>query len=224
LNNQVPNLTGEQFYSGNMENDYLHSMLSGKGFSKEQSDYLRELGIPGIRYLDQGSRSAGKGSRNYVMFDDQFPEIVSRNGVSLSDLLKPDLSYQTGHTAPGPDFGAQLHDVTGGGTMYPADIYSPQGVRYYGTGDTIMDQKAMRVINAMRNKPESLVDIFRAVPIDENISSINPGDWVTTTRDYAKMHGEGPLLGKYKILQQKVPAKSIWTNADSIHEYGYWPD
>jgi len=88
LNNQVPNLTGEQFYSGNTENDYLHSMLSGKGFSKEQSDYLRELGIPGIRYLDQGSRSAGTGSRNYVMFDDRFPEIVSRNNVSLSDLLR----------------------------------------------------------------------------------------------------------------------------------------
>ena len=76
----------------------------------------------------------------------------------------------------------------------------------------------------MRNKPESLVDIYRAVPLDESISSINPGDWVTTTKEYAKMHGEGPLLGKYKILQQKVPAKSIWTNADSIHEYGYWPE
>jgi len=52
------------------------------------SERLRKHGVPGIRYLDQGSRSAGTGSRNYVMFDDQFPEIVSRNGVSLSDLLK----------------------------------------------------------------------------------------------------------------------------------------
>jgi len=49
---------------------------------------LKYLGIPGIRYLDQASRGAGTGSRNYVMFDDQFPEIVSRNGVSLSDLLR----------------------------------------------------------------------------------------------------------------------------------------
>ena len=29
---------------------------------------LMEAGIPGIRYLDQGSRSAGDGTRNYVMF------------------------------------------------------------------------------------------------------------------------------------------------------------
>jgi hypothetical protein len=27
-----------------------------------------DAGIPGIRYLDQGSRSAGEGTRNYVMF------------------------------------------------------------------------------------------------------------------------------------------------------------
>jgi hypothetical protein len=29
---------------------------------------LLDAGIPGIRYLDQGSRSAGQGTRNYVMF------------------------------------------------------------------------------------------------------------------------------------------------------------
>ena len=55
---------------------------------KDASEKLKALGIPGIRYLDQASRGAGSGTRNYVMFDDQFPEIVSRNGVSLSDLLR----------------------------------------------------------------------------------------------------------------------------------------
>lgn len=32
------------------------------------SEYLFESGIPGIRYLDQGSRAAGDGTRNYVIF------------------------------------------------------------------------------------------------------------------------------------------------------------
>jgi len=49
---------------------------------------IAKAGYPGIKYLDAGSRGVGKGSRNYVMFDDRFPEIVSRNGVSLSDLLR----------------------------------------------------------------------------------------------------------------------------------------
>lgn len=32
------------------------------------SDYLRALGIPGIRYLDAGSRGGGSGTRNFVVF------------------------------------------------------------------------------------------------------------------------------------------------------------
>lgn len=55
---------------------------------KAQSEMLLQYGIPGIRYLDQGSRGAGQGTRNYVMFDDALANIVSRNGVSLSDLLR----------------------------------------------------------------------------------------------------------------------------------------
>ena len=51
-------------------------------------EQLAKHGIPGIRYLDQGSRGAGTGTHNYVIFDEDIPNIVSRNGVSLSDLLR----------------------------------------------------------------------------------------------------------------------------------------
>jgi hypothetical protein len=44
---------------------------------------LREAGIPGIRYLDQGSRTAGDGSRNYVVFDDKLIEIMKKYGWML---------------------------------------------------------------------------------------------------------------------------------------------
>lgn len=39
---------------------------------------LNARGIPGIKYLDAGSRSAGEGSRNYVMFSHDPVEIVRR--------------------------------------------------------------------------------------------------------------------------------------------------
>jgi hypothetical protein len=42
------------------------------------SEKLRELGIPGIRYLDNGSRSVGNGTSNYVVFDDSLPKILER--------------------------------------------------------------------------------------------------------------------------------------------------
>ena len=45
---------------------------------------LREAGIPGIRYLDQGSRTAGDGSRNYVVFRDDIIEIVKKYGLAAA--------------------------------------------------------------------------------------------------------------------------------------------
>jgi hypothetical protein len=43
---------------------------------------LRDAGIPGIRYLDAGSRGAG-GTSNYVVFDDALIDILTRNGVPV---------------------------------------------------------------------------------------------------------------------------------------------
>jgi hypothetical protein len=44
-----------------------HHMYDSYGPQKAAGRLL-DAGIPGIRYLDQGSRSAGQGTRNYVMF------------------------------------------------------------------------------------------------------------------------------------------------------------
>jgi hypothetical protein len=45
------------------------------------SQALRDAGIPGIRYLDQGSRDAGNGTSNYVVFDDKLIEILRKYGL-----------------------------------------------------------------------------------------------------------------------------------------------
>lgn len=45
------------------------------------SKVLRERGIPGIKYLDQGSRAAGDGSRNYVVFNPSIIEIMRKYGI-----------------------------------------------------------------------------------------------------------------------------------------------
>lgn len=45
------------------------------GSDKAASEYLQELGIPGLKYYDQGSRAKG-GTRNIVVFDDKLPKIL----------------------------------------------------------------------------------------------------------------------------------------------------
>ena len=51
--------------------------------------------------------------------------------------------------------------------------------------------------------------------------SINHGDWVALDKKYAKEHGESALGGNYKILSKKVPARQLFTNGDSIREWGW---
>jgi len=144
-------------------------------------------------------------------------------GTSIKNVGKDLFSYRGSHKAPGPDFGAPLHDLTGGGQMYPADVYSAKATQYYGTGYPQADREAFSLANKVRGNPNAEVTMYRAVPKDESISGINLGDWVTLSKDYAKIHGESVLDNNYKILSQKVKAKDLWTNADSIHEFGYQP-
>ena len=50
---------------------------------------------------------------------------------------------------------------------------------------------------------------------------INSGDWVTLNRNYAIEHGKSALRGKYKIVSKSVAAKTLYTDANSVHEFGY---
>jgi hypothetical protein len=49
---------------------------------RANADALREAGIPGIRYKDQGSRGAEGGTSNYVVFDDKLIDIVKKYGLA----------------------------------------------------------------------------------------------------------------------------------------------
>lgn len=49
---------------------------------------------------------------------------------------------------------------------------------------------------------------------------INNGDWVTINSQYAKEHGQRHL-DKYRILTKTVTANQLFTDANSVHEWGY---
>lgn len=57
----------------------------------------------------------------------------------------------------------------------------------------------------------------------DNIKKINPGDWVTIVRKYAVEHGQGNLGNKFKVLSKSVNASALWTDGDSLLEWGYNP-
>ena len=45
---------------------------------------LKAAGIKGIRYLDGGSRAAGGGTYNYVIFDDSLIDVLKRYGIPMT--------------------------------------------------------------------------------------------------------------------------------------------
>ena len=51
------------------------------------SGALREAGIPGIRYLDQGSRGKGEGTYNYSVFDPSIITILKKWGLLPAGLM-----------------------------------------------------------------------------------------------------------------------------------------
>ena len=63
-------VTGQQFYEGTL------SQFGGS--QAKVSEFMREAGIPGIRYLDQGSRAGGQGTSNFVVFDPAHMNIIGR--------------------------------------------------------------------------------------------------------------------------------------------------
>ena len=84
----------EHYRSYTPNSDRLREMINGKfadyrfddiywdKIGPEVSQALGDVGIPGIRYLDQMSRDAGAGTHNYVTFDDSLIDILRKYGVA----------------------------------------------------------------------------------------------------------------------------------------------
>ena len=146
----------------------------------------------------------------------QMRESITKIGQAR---FMPDYSGE--HKAPQRNYGAPLDNLKG---VYPDDIYGPNAARYYGhsSGDAT-DKAAARIIQSTKGKPDAPVKVFRAIPKGIQSNEINPGDWITTMKSYAVQHGEGALGGDYKILEKTVNAGDLYTNGDSIFEFGYDP-
>ena len=64
---------------------YLGGTSTSGELAPAVSNALRQAGIPGIKYLDEGSRGAGQGTRNFVTFpgEEQSLTILERNGQPM---------------------------------------------------------------------------------------------------------------------------------------------
>ncbi len=100
-----PPFTAHSDATGNSIYSAIATTFGGEGndraLQQAGSEALKKAGVPGIKYLDQGSRGAGEGTRNYVVFDDQLIEILRKYGLlapaaapALSRMMPPQPSHQ----------------------------------------------------------------------------------------------------------------------------------
>lgn len=127
--------------------------------------------------------------------------------------------YRMAHRAPDGTSGEGSIDKMD--TVYPDDIYSSNGARYYGDDD-FESRKTIQLFRSLRGKPEAELTIYRAVP--KGVSGvINPGDWVTPSRQYAELHAKYFDETGADILEKKVKAKEVYSEGNSIFEFGWNP-
>lgn len=151
------------------------------------------------------------------------PEIVRLwlNGEGILTFLGAD--YRGSHKAPEAS-NSPLFDVTL--TTYPKNFYD-KFQEFIGYDYSSDEWRHFAIAYACRGNPTKDVTIYRAVP--EAVNEIHRGDWVTLTKNYAKLHlehvyGIGRDPGKGKIISKKVCAKELFTAGDSLSEWGYWPE
>jgi len=91
LNQQSSEIQALAKQYGLIDSDHFGGDLVAAMGAKRPSgaEKMRQAGVPGIRFLDQGSRSGGKGTSNFVVFpgEEELLRILERNGVPITSLL-----------------------------------------------------------------------------------------------------------------------------------------
>ena len=171
---------------------------------------------------EQNSVSAANVGRNSETAREEGNENAERERQSVAEYAKTrgyttDEWRKNSHHAPNSKdgFSSSLDNIS---KMFP-DIYSTEAYRYYGNGTGAYE--SIRVIQNARNNPNAMVKIYRAVPKSVKESHVRNGDWVTLSRDYAKDHGMSNINGGYRIIEEEVPARYLYTDGNSVNEFGY---
>ena len=116
-----------------------------------------------------------------------------------------------------------LEDVALGYTPQPDDYFSHPERYSQNTPHGLESVKAINTaIDAIKNGEKDVkVKVYRAVPTSVKEGKLRNGDWVTPSKKYAEMHGTNRLEGKYRIIEDEVPANQLWWDGNDANEFGF---
>lgn len=116
-----------------------------------------------------------------------------------------------------------LEDIALGYTPQPDDYFSHPERYSQNTPHGLESVKAINAaIDAIKNGEKDVkVKVYRAVPTSVKEGKLRNGDWVTPSKKYADIHGNNRLEGKYRIIEDEVPATQLWWDGNDANEFGF---
>ena len=116
-----------------------------------------------------------------------------------------------------------LEDMALGYTPQPDDYFSHPERYSQNTPYGLESVKAINTaIDAIKNGEKDVkVKVYRAVPTSVKEGKLRNGDWVTPSKKYADIHGNNRLEGKYRIIEDEVPATQLWWDGNDANEFGF---
>jgi site-specific DNA-cytosine methylase len=116
-----------------------------------------------------------------------------------------------------------LEDIALGYSPQPDDYFSHPERYSQNTPHGLESVKAINTaIDAIKNGEKDVkVKVYRAVPTSVKEGKLRDGDWVTPSKKYADMHGTNRLEGKYRIIEDEVPANQLWWDGNDANEFGF---
>lgn len=161
------------------------------------SRMMREVGIPGNRYLDQGSRSQAGGSRNYVIWDDSIIGPPTKEPYANGGTAARVGEYMRGgrvtvgavEGATGGRTDALAVDVPEGAYVIPADV-----VAALGEGNTTA---GMRQLEQQFGRPRHASG-GRVVPI-----MVSDGEFVVSP-EHVEAVGGADVLDRFVMQRRRA--------------------
>lgn len=169
----------------------LRSILNYQHNTKK----LFESGIPGIKYLDQGSRGSGQGTRNYVVFDPSIIEIIRKYGIAGLPAAGVAAGAMGGE---GGDMG-----FGGGGAVDRA----MQTARNYAQGGPVTGFLHTEGPGRTDNIPADVPSGSYVIPADI-VSALGEGNTLAGKRVIEELFGPEGEYGKMKrggVVRNSVP-------------------
>ena len=116
-----------------------------------------------------------------------------------------------------------LEDIALGYNLQPDDYFDNPRAYMNNTAYGLESAHVVKnALDAIKNGEKDVkVKVYRAVPTSVKEGKLRNGDWVTPSKKYAEMHGDNRLDGKYRIIEDEVPANQLWWDGNDVNEFGF---